>query len=83
MLLVYFSLFSFGTFWYRMYTYGHHLSGDAPIKVPPFTPPIFGHQHLANFEVYSFPAAGSFILGAGVLGLCAVLAWDARKAIKK
>ena len=81
-LLLYFSVFSFGAFWYRMYSYGHHLSPDAPIKVPPFTPPLFGHQHLANFDIYSFPGAASFLLGASVLTLCAVLALDARRATR-
>ncbi|HEY6807702.1 MAG TPA: hypothetical protein VI160_02850 [Gemmatimonadales bacterium] len=75
-LLTYFSAFSFGVFWYRMYTYGHQLDAEAPIKVAPFTPPLFGHQHLANFEIYSYPGAGTFLLGAGALALVAVLAWD-------
>jgi copper chaperone NosL len=81
-LVLYFSAFSFGVFWYRMYTYGHQLNPEAPIKVALFTPPLFGHQHLANFEIYSYPAAGSFLLLAGALTLIAVLAWDARKAIR-
>ena len=81
-LLVYFSAFSFGAFWYRMYTYGHHLSPDAPIKVPAFTPPLFGHQHLANFDVYSFPTAGSFLLMGATALLVGVLALDARRAVK-
>jgi hypothetical protein len=81
-LLLYFSLFSFGTFWYRMYTYGHHLSPEAPIKVPGFTPPLFGHQHLANFDIYSFPASGSFLLMAATLVLVGTLALDARRALK-
>jgi len=35
--------------WYRLYLYGHTLDPDAPIRVPPFTPPILGSQRLANF----------------------------------
>jgi hypothetical protein len=75
----YFSIFSFGVFWYRMYTYGHQLDAQAPIKVAPFTPPLFGHQHIANFDVYSDPAAGTYLLmlfGATLLG---VLLLEARK----
>ena len=41
-LLLYFSVFSFGMFWYRMYAYGHHLNPEAPIKVVPFTPRCSG-----------------------------------------
>ncbi|HEY6783352.1 MAG TPA: hypothetical protein VI159_00285 [Gemmatimonadales bacterium] len=79
-LLLYFSVFSFGVFWYRMYTYGHQLNPEAPIKVAPFTPPLFGHQHLANFEIYSYPGLGTFLLlGAGLvlLGLVGQSAWKA------
>jgi len=79
-LLLYFSAFSFGVFWYRMYTYGHVLNPEAPIKVAPFTPPLFGHQHLANFEIYSYPGLGTFLLlGAGVT-LLALTGWSAWKA---
>jgi hypothetical protein len=78
-LLLYFSAFSFGVFWYRMYAYGHHLNPEAPIKVAPFTPPLFGHQHLANFDIYSFPGIGTFLMvGVGV-GLLGLLTLDARR----
>jgi hypothetical protein len=81
-MLLYFSAFSFGTFWYRMHSYGHHLNPEAPIKVPPFTPPLFGHQHLANFDIYSFPGAGSILLLGTGAALLAVLALDARRAMR-
>lgn len=79
-LLLYFSAFSFGVFWFRMYTYGHHLNPEAPIKVAPFTPPIFGHQHLANFEIYSYPGLGTFLLLGAGLTLLALLGHSVRKA---
>ena len=78
-LFVYFAAFSFGVFAYRMYTYGHHLSPEAPIKVPGFTPPIFGHQRIANFDVYSYPGMGTFLLGAFGLAMIAVLVLEARR----
>ena len=81
-LLVYFSLFSFGAFWYRMHSYGHHLNPEAPIKVAPFTPPLFGHQHLANFDIYSFPGIGSFLLLGTAACLLAVLVLDARRTMR-
>lgn len=79
-LFVYFALFSFGAFWYRMYTYGHHLDSEAPIKVAPFTPPLLGHQHIANFDVYSTPGLGSVLLGVFALGLVALLVLEARRS---
>ncbi len=80
-LFVYFSAFSFGVFWYRMYTYGHQLSPDAPIKVPPFTPPVLGHQHIANFDVYSTPGVGTVLLVAFALGLVTVLVLTSRRGL--
>jgi hypothetical protein len=43
-------------------------------------PPMFGHQKIANFEVYSYPQAGSYVLAVVVvlLALAFVLAWRAR-----
>jgi len=78
-LFCYFAAFSFAVFAYRMYSYGHQLSPDAPIKVPSFTPPIFGHQRIANFDVYSYPSAGTFLLGAFGLALIAVLVLETRR----
>ena len=78
-LFCYFSLFSLGTFAYRMYSYGHQLSAEAPIKVPGFTPPVFGHQRIANFDVYSYPGLGSLLLGLFVVALAAVLFFEVRR----
>lgn len=75
----YFSAFSLGAFAYRMYSYGHQLSPDAPIKVAAFTPPVFGHQRIANFDVYSYPGFGSVFLAAFALTLIAVLVLEARR----
>jgi hypothetical protein len=76
-LYLYFGLFSLWSFGFKLYSYGHSLAPTASVKVPPFMPPLFGHKKLANFEVYSYPAAGSYALAAvGVALLVAfVLAW--------
>ena len=78
-LFAYFSLFSLGTFAYRLYTYGHQLDPEAPIKVAGFTPPILGHQRIANFDVYSYPGPGSVLLLLFVLTLGAVLFFETRR----
>jgi len=72
-LFTYFGLFSLAAFYYRMHSFGHQLSPDAPIKVPPFTPPVFGHQHIANFDVYSYPGLGTYLLGVYALVFAGVL----------
>jgi len=81
-LFLYFGLFSLWSFAYKLYRYGHDLAPTAAVKVPPFMPPLFGHKKLANFEVYSYPAAGSYVLAvvALVLTIAVVWAWRQGKA---
>ena len=77
MLYTYFAAFALWSFGYKLYSYGHNLAPTAAVKVEPFMPPMFGYKKLANFEIYSYPAAGSYVL-AGVVLLLAVaffLAW--------
>jgi copper chaperone NosL len=81
-LFTYFSLFSLWSFYDKMYLYGHQLDPTAAVKVPPFTPPIFGHKTMANFEVYSYPAPGSYFM-ALVPVLLLVAIWLSIKAWKK
>jgi copper chaperone NosL len=78
-LFTYFGLFSLAAFYYRMHTFGHQLSPEAPIKVAPFTPPVFGHQHIANFDVYSYPGPGTYLLGAYALILAGVMLLEIRR----
>ena len=77
-LFTYFGLFSLWTFYHKMYLYGHELDSTAAVKVPPFTPPIFGHVTMANFEVYSYPDAGSYFMAAFSIFLLAAI-WLSRK----
>lgn len=56
---IYVGLFSILDFYNKLYTYGHNLAPDAPIKVQPFTPPLFGKKLIAQFTVYSYPDLGS------------------------
>ena len=74
---IYFGAFSLWSFGYKLYRYGHDLAPTAAVKVAPFMPPMFGHRKLANFEVYSYPAAGSYALLGVALALAAALfvAW--------
>lgn len=61
-LFVYFGLFSLWSFYHRLSTYGHNLDPTAAIKVPPFTPPLFGTRQIANFTVQSYPDVASYAL---------------------
>jgi hypothetical protein len=81
-LYMYFGLFSLWSFGYKLYQYGHNLAPTAAVRVPPFMPPLFGHKKLANFEVYSYPGAGSYALMAALLVVAgaAYLAWREARA---
>jgi copper chaperone NosL len=76
-LYVYFGAFALWSFGYKMFQYGHNLDPKAAVRVAPFMPPMFGYKKLANFEVYSYPQLGSYVLAAAVLLLAAAifLAW--------
>ncbi len=69
-----FGLFAIWHFYQRLYTYGHNLDPTAAVKVKGFTPPLFGSQQIANFTVYNYPAAGSYLM-AGFVILLALAIW--------
>jgi vacuolar-type H+-ATPase subunit I/STV1 len=75
MLFVYFGAFSLWSFGYKLYTYGHELSPEAAVQVPPFMPPMFGYRQIANFEVYSYPRASTYAMAGVVVLLLGGLAW--------
>jgi copper chaperone NosL len=74
----YFGIFSIGSFWYRLYTYGHNLDPHAPMHIKPFTPRLIGVEQIANFREHSFPQAGAYLLCASVL-LIVLAGWFSRK----
>jgi len=77
-LFTYFGLFSLWSFYNKLYLYGHDLDPTAAVKVEPFMPPMFGHRTMANFEVYSYPSAGSAFMVLVVL-LMAAAVWFSRR----
>ena len=61
-LSAWFGVFSIGSFYYRLYTYGHELDPKAAMTIEPFTPLIFGTQQIANFTQSSYPQLGTYLL---------------------
>lgn len=61
------------------YDYGHELDPNAAIRVPglSYQPPLIGHKRLLNFDAYSFPDSGGWmVIGASILAfLIAFLEW--------
>lgn len=75
MLFVYFGAFSLWSFGYKLYRYGHDLAPTAAVQVPPFMPPMFGGQQIANFEVYSYPRPATYAMAGVILLLVTALTW--------
>jgi len=59
---VYFGLFSLWSFWYKLNLYGRELDPTAAVRVDPFTPPVFGHKMVGQFEVWSYPSPGTALV---------------------
>jgi hypothetical protein len=78
----YFGAFSIGSFWYRLYQYGHNLDPHAPMHVKPFTPLLIGVKQIANFREYSFPMVGAYLLVLSVL-LIVLAGWVSRKEVTR
>ena len=75
----YFGAFSLWSFGYKLYMYGHNLAPTAPVKVPPFSPPMFGYRQIANFEGIVIPRAGTYLMLVAAVALFVALglAWRA------
>ncbi|MFN4314286.1 MAG: nitrous oxide reductase accessory protein NosL [Chitinophagaceae bacterium] len=69
------------------YDYGHQLDPRAPIQVPglSYQPPLFGYRQLLNFEAWSLPHVGGWVVvGAGILAFLVWLLewWSERKSLR-
>ncbi len=71
----YVGVFAMGKFVYKLYVFGHNLDPDAPIKLEPFTPAIFGTKKIANFTTSSYPQLGSLYIGMFFAGILGLLGW--------
>ncbi|MBK9337338.1 MAG: nitrous oxide reductase accessory protein NosL [Lewinellaceae bacterium] len=71
-------------FWRWGYDYGHNLDPKAPIVIPgmAYQPPVLGYKKLLNFEAWSLPDTGGWIL-MGVTGISLLIVgyewWRNRK----
>lgn len=61
------------------YDYGHNLDPTAAIQVPglSYQPPVIGHKTLLNFDAYSYPDTGGWIIVAatGIMFLVWLFEW--------
>jgi hypothetical protein len=70
---LYFGGFSMWSFWYKLNYYGANLDPKASVEVAPFMPPMFGYKLVGQFDVWSYPAFGTYLFG--VFGLLLVAAF--------
>ena len=67
------------------YDYGHNLDPKAAIQVPGlyYQPPLVGHKTLLNFDAYSYPDIGGWVIVGSALVFFAVWFFDLKKNWKK
>lgn len=63
------------------YKYGHDLDPQAAIKIEgmAYQPPLFGHKTLLNFEAWSFPDVGGYVLFGSIVIASLVFLYEWRK----
>ena len=71
-------------FWSWGYDYGHNLDPKAAIQVPGlyYQPPLIGHKTLLNFDAYSYPDKGGWVVIIAALVMTGVWAFEFYKARK-
>jgi copper chaperone NosL len=75
-----------GDFYWWLYTYSHDLNPHAAIRMPPFTPQLFGSYTILNtFHVMTWPGLGGIAMAASfALGFAAFAAqWLGRRAVAR
>jgi copper chaperone NosL len=77
-----FAVYMFYDYAQWLYHYGHDLDPRAALKLPTFTPPVFGYKRMANFKVWSLPGPGTILLGVAWL-LGPLVLWLDRRAARR
>lgn len=74
-LMTYVLGFAFGRFYYKLYQMGHNLDPTAPMRVPAFTPVVFGRGEIANFTIMSYPRPAAYYVAIFAALVVGVVAW--------
>ena len=69
----YAAAFAGARFVLKLHAYGRDLNPDAPLKVPPFTPPMFGSIKVGDVTTFSSPQLGTYLIALFALGAVAIL----------
>jgi nitrous oxidase accessory protein len=52
---------------YWLYRFGHELDPRAPVRIPPFTPEMFGNGSIGQFMTFAQPALGFWLAVSGAV----------------
>lgn len=63
---------------YWMHRFGHNMNPEAPIKLPPFTPELFGNGQIGQFMTFAQPSTGFWLAVAAFVVLALATALRAR-----
>jgi copper chaperone NosL len=63
----------------RLYQFGHELDPTAAIRIDPFTPPMLGHNQIAQFATYSYFDWGAILPAGAAVIVAVVLLVDLRR----
>lgn len=63
---------------YWMYRFGHSLNPEAPIRLPPFTPELFGNGKIGQFMTFAQPMTGFWLAAGAFVALVAAMLLRAR-----
>jgi copper chaperone NosL len=66
------------------YDYGHNLDPKAAIQIPglSYQPPLLGHKTLLNFDAYSYPDSGGWVIIISAILFFLVLAYELKRSRK-
>jgi copper chaperone NosL len=66
------------------YDYGHHLDPKAAIQIPGlyYQPPLIGHKTLLNFDAYSYPDSGGWVIIGIALTFLLVYGYEWKRSRK-
>jgi hypothetical protein len=63
-----------------LYRFGHHLDPHAPVRVPGFTPQMFGNGQIGQFMTFAEPGFGFWLAVFGALAVVAGVALHRHEA---
>lgn len=66
---------------HRLWQFGHELDPTAPIEIEPFTPPMLGQNHIAQFASYSYFSYGTLLPAIGA-GMIVLALWMMRPTVR-